>query len=87
MKHVRVAAIQMESTDGALQANLARATRLVEHAAGQVAQLVLLPELMPTGYRLTQDLWVAVPVRAIQRLPFHAKLLAEYDGSEEDASA
>lgn len=54
---VRVAAVQMECVAGATDANLARAAALVEQAAGQGAQVVLLPELVPGGYVLTEDIW------------------------------
>lgn len=37
--------------------NLRRATQLVEDAARQGATLVLLPELMPGGYTLTERIW------------------------------
>jgi len=37
--------------------NLARATALVEHAAAQGATLILLPELMPGGYALSEAIW------------------------------
>ena len=50
---VRVAAVQMESAVGQLEANLAHAAQLVEEAAGQGAQLVVLPELFSTGYEYT----------------------------------
>jgi N-carbamoylputrescine amidase len=56
---IRVAAAQMESRNGDIEANLARATALVEEPARRKAQLVVFPELMPTGYVLTQQLWDA----------------------------
>jgi N-carbamoylputrescine amidase len=56
---IRVAAAQMESRNGDIEANLAHATALVEEAARRDAQLVVFPELMPTGYVLTQQLWDA----------------------------
>jgi N-carbamoylputrescine amidase len=37
--------------------NLAHAEVLVEQAASEGAKLVLLPELMPGGYLLTEDIW------------------------------
>jgi N-carbamoylputrescine amidase len=59
MKTVRVAAIQIASVDGQIEHNLARAAPWVEEAKRQGAQLVLLPEFMPTGYALTPRLWNA----------------------------
>jgi predicted amidohydrolase len=55
MGEVRVAAIQMDSAVGRVEENLARATRLVQEAAGQGAQLVVLPELFNTGYEYTDQ--------------------------------
>lgn len=37
--------------------NLARASDFVREVAKQGAQLVLFPEFMPQGYRLTPELW------------------------------
>lgn len=54
---LRVAAVQMRSENGRIRANLDRAAPLVEQAVGQGARLVLLPELMPTGYIYTTAIW------------------------------
>jgi len=54
---VRVAAVQMESKNGLVEANLEHATPLVEQAAREGAKLVLLPEFMPTGYIFTTAIW------------------------------
>jgi len=54
---VRVAAVQMESKNGLVEANLKHATPLVEQAARDGAKLVLLPEFMPTGYIFTTAIW------------------------------
>jgi N-carbamoylputrescine amidase len=54
---VRVAAVQMESKNGLVQANLEHATPLVERAAQQGAVLILLPEFMPCGYIFTTAIW------------------------------
>ncbi len=54
-----VAAVQMGSQEGAVRANLEHATPLVEQAARQGAQLVLMPEFMPTGYLWSKRIWQA----------------------------
>jgi len=54
---VRVAAVQMESKNGLVEANLEHATPLVEQAARAGAQLILLPEFMPTGYTFSTAIW------------------------------
>lgn len=51
-----VAAIQMHSEPLQLERNLIHAEALVEQAVRQGARLVLLPELMPGGYRLTEEI-------------------------------
>ena len=54
---IRVAAVQMESENGRVEANLERATRFVDEAAEKGAGLILLPEFMPTGYVYTKAIW------------------------------
>ena len=56
-KHIVVAAVQMDCQVGCVDANLERATQFIEVAAQRGAQLILLPELMPSGYQLTEALW------------------------------
>jgi predicted amidohydrolase len=53
MTNLTVAAIQMDCQVGDVKANLAHAAELVEQAAAQRAQLVVLPELFNTGYEYT----------------------------------
>lgn len=53
----RLAAVQIDTHPGRVQENLEHATGMVEAAARQGAQLVLLPELMPGGYLLTEAVW------------------------------
>ncbi|MGQ9757520.1 MAG: carbon-nitrogen hydrolase family protein [Actinomycetota bacterium] len=60
---LRVGAVQMESVDGDIEGNLQRATRLLEEAAERGAQLVVLPEFMPTGYIFTREIWDAAEPR------------------------
>lgn len=57
MKVLHVAAVQLDCQPCMREANLTRATPLVEAAAGQGAALVLLPELVPGGYILTERIW------------------------------
>lgn len=54
---LRVAAVQMECRNGSIEANLEHATGLIDHAAQRGAELILLPEFMPTGYIFTKDIW------------------------------
>ncbi len=54
---LRTAAVQMESENGRVEANLARATRFVDQAADKGAGLIILPEFMPTGYVYTTAIW------------------------------
>jgi N-carbamoylputrescine amidase len=52
-----VAAIQMESRNGDIAGNLARAGRWTDAAARQGAELVLLPELFSTGFEINANAW------------------------------
>jgi predicted amidohydrolase len=54
---IRVAAIQLECKNGQIEANLKRAGELVDKAAQDGVQIVLLPELLAAGYQLTQAIW------------------------------
>ena len=54
---LKVATIQFESRDGAFEENLATATKLIQQAKKQGAQLVLLPEFALIGYQLSSDMW------------------------------
>jgi N-carbamoylputrescine amidase len=56
-KKIRVAAVQMNCRPGEVAYNLAHAEAMVASAATQEATLVLLPELMPSGYMATEDIW------------------------------
>lgn len=81
MPDVVVAAVQMDAPVGAVEANLARAAALVEQAAAQGAQLVVLPELFGCGYEYTdRNFSLAEPLdgatgtwicRTAQRLGIH----------------
>ncbi len=59
LKTIRIAAVQMESVNGDIEGNLGRASRLVEQAGGQGAEIIILPEFMPTGYVFTTSIWEA----------------------------
>jgi N-carbamoylputrescine amidase len=54
---LRIAAIQMVSKVGAIEENLAHARELLEQAVKEGAQLVIFPELMPSGYTLAARIW------------------------------
>lgn len=54
---VRVAAVQIESKNCAVGENLSHATKYVEQASRGGAKLVVLPELMPTGYIMSEEIW------------------------------
>jgi N-carbamoylputrescine amidase len=56
-KHLLLGVVQIDSCVGDVSGNLKHAGDLVEEAANQGAQLVLLPELMPSGYTLTEEIW------------------------------
>ena len=56
-KNIRVAAVQISCEPGKVEQNLAHAEAMVETAVKQGAELVLLPELMPSGYMATEEIW------------------------------
>lgn len=81
---VRVAAVQMESKDSLVESNLEHATPLVEQAAREGAKLVLLPELMPTGYVWTTAIWERAEQRnglTVQWLKANSKKLGIWLGT------
>jgi N-carbamoylputrescine amidase len=57
MATLRIAAVQVESHDGEIAANLARAEPFVAEAAAAGAQLVLCPELLAAGYVYDTVIW------------------------------
>ena len=63
IRTIQVAAVQMGSVDGDIAANLAHATLLVEQATCAGAELVLLPEFMPTGYLWDKRIWKAAEAK------------------------
>jgi N-carbamoylputrescine amidase len=56
-KQLRIGVVQMDCCVGDIRGNLAHAGELVETTQQQGAQIVLLPELMPSGYTLTEEIW------------------------------
>ena len=56
-KKIRVAAVQMNCRPGEVAHNLAHAEAMIASATQQGATLVLLPELMPSGYMATEEIW------------------------------
>mgnify|MGYP001821338842 FL=1 len=57
MGRIKAAAIQMDALVGDVEANLEQAEKLIEQAAEQGAQLVVLPELFSTGYEYTDRVY------------------------------
>jgi N-carbamoylputrescine amidase len=56
-RHLNIGVVQIDSAVGNVSANLEHAGELVNAAARQGAQIVLTPELMPSGYTLTEAIW------------------------------
>jgi N-carbamoylputrescine amidase len=56
-RYLNIGVVQMNSEVGNISANLEHAGELVDMAARQGAQIVLTPELMPSGYTLTEAIW------------------------------
>ena len=54
MRKLKVAAVQVRCEPLRSVDNLAHSEAFIEQAAGEGAELVLLPELMPGGYVLTE---------------------------------
>lgn len=54
---MKVAAIQMNCIPGLIQKNLDHAEKFIKQAAAKKAELILLPELMPSGYMATEKIW------------------------------
>jgi len=56
---LRIGAIQMASGNGDIEGNLRRAVPLVADAAARGAQLICLPEFLPSGYLFEEACWRA----------------------------
>jgi N-carbamoylputrescine amidase len=79
-----VGGVQVESENGQIEANLARALPLVEDGASRGARLILLPEFLPTGYVYTSAIWDAAEPRegpTVEWLKQHARRLSIYLGT------
>lgn len=57
LKILTVAALQINCQPNQKQENLQHSESMVRKATGEGAQLVLLPEFTPNGYRMTEELW------------------------------
>jgi N-carbamoylputrescine amidase len=78
-----VAAVQMNCQPGEVANNLAHAETMITSAAKQGAALVLLPELMPSGYMATEEIWnwaESINGRSVKWLLSTAKRLGIYLG-------
>ena len=56
-RYLNIGVVQTDSEVGNISANLEHAGELIHEAAHQGAQIVLTPELMPSGYTLTEAIW------------------------------
>ena len=54
---LRVAVVQLACEVNDFAGNTSKAETFIERAAADGAQLVLLPELVPSGYILTEAIW------------------------------
>jgi N-carbamoylputrescine amidase len=83
-RKLRVAAVQMESKNGRIGENLAHALPFVVEAAQRGAELIVLPEFMPTGYVFTTAIWDAGEPSegpTVRWLKEHAKRLGVHLGT------
>jgi N-carbamoylputrescine amidase len=60
---ITLGAVQVQSQPGAVEANCAHATPLIEKAAAQGAELVVLPELFASGYIPNPAIWNVAEAR------------------------
>ena len=57
MKTIQVSVAQISCVDGEVEKNLAHAHEMASEAHKKNAELLLFPEFMSQGYRLTQEIW------------------------------
>lgn len=68
-RQVRIGVVQIDSQPGQVARNLAHAAEMVDAAARQGAQVVVMPELASCGYTLTEQIWESAE-------PFHGPTTA-----------
>jgi len=78
MTTLRVAAIQVQSHDGAIEDNLARAEPLVAQAAAAGARLVVCPEFLAAGYIYDESIWKSGERRGGPTEAWLARLAAQH---------
>jgi hypothetical protein len=76
---LKIAAVQMRSTNGEVKANLDKAEGLVREAAQAGAKLVVLPELFNTGYGYTPANYELTETPDGQTYRWVVELAAELD--------
>ena len=82
-RNILVAAVQMNCQPGEVENNLAHAETMITRAVKQGAALVLLPELMPSGYMATEEIWnsaESINGRSVKWLMSTAKRFGIYLG-------
>lgn len=75
---LRVAAIQMNSVINDTDGNLMRAEKHIEAASNAGATLILLPELLSSGYAWTTALWDAAESRSGSTVQWMCKVSRKY---------
>lgn len=77
-RKLRVGAVQVQSDNGRVADNLARAEQLVAKAAEQGAELVLCPEFLAAGYVYDESMWKSGEPRGGPTEQFLARLAEEH---------
>jgi len=78
VRKIKVAAIQMVCKEGEISENLNHAQSMVEEAVEKGAELVLLPELMPSGYMVTEAIWDSAETMNGQSVAWLKAIAKEY---------